>query len=269
MGPGWELAKVRGTRFNTGDAIEHGARDRRRGARQLVGLPRGGLGPQRAGDRRPRGGRRLPEALLSVGRVHQRRRQALRRRGRGLPQLHLRQVRARDPAAAEAVRLADLRRQGEAAAARRIPDPPGHEDRRQYARRARLEDGRHRPEGRARDAEEIQRRGAHRHRVQSEREGRALHRRPGRQQEQLGQHARHAAVRGLRCHLWHHVQLRRPEDQHRHASDQFRRRADPRPLRRGRAGGRDLLVQLSRRLGAHQRFGVRQDRRSQRGEGSA
>ena len=50
MGPGWELAKVRGTRFNTGDAHPHGARHRRGGARQLVGLPRGGLGPQRARD---------------------------------------------------------------------------------------------------------------------------------------------------------------------------------------------------------------------------
>ena len=43
-------------------------------------------------------------------------------------------------------------------------------------------------------------------------------------------------------------------------------RADQGPLRRGRAGGRDLLVQLSRRLGPHQRFGVRQDRRSERGK---
>ena len=50
---------------------------------------------------------------LSLGHLPQRRGQALRRRGRGLPQLHLRQVRPRDPAAAGAVRLADLRRQGD------------------------------------------------------------------------------------------------------------------------------------------------------------
>ena len=86
---------------------------------------------------------------------------------------------------------------------------------------------------------------------------------------QLGEHAGHAAVRGLRRDLRHHLQLRRPEDQHRRAGDQFRRRADPGPLRRGRAGGRDFLVQLSRRHGPHQRCGVRQDRRRQRGEAPA
>ena len=72
LGPGWELAKVRGTRFNTGDVIRM-ALDVGRGARgQLVGLPRGGVGAQRARVRRPRGRRPVPEALLSVGRVHQR-----------------------------------------------------------------------------------------------------------------------------------------------------------------------------------------------------
>ena len=44
LGPGWELAKVRGTRFNTGDGIRMALDDRRRAARQLVGLPRRGLG---------------------------------------------------------------------------------------------------------------------------------------------------------------------------------------------------------------------------------
>ena len=57
--------------------------------------------------------------------ITQRRGQALRRRGRGLPQLHLRQVRPRDPAAAGAVRLADLRPQGAAPVARRVPHPAG------------------------------------------------------------------------------------------------------------------------------------------------
>ena len=84
------------------------------------------------------------------------------------------------------------------------------------------------------------------------------------QQEQLGEHAGHAAVRGLRGDLRHHVQLRRPEDQHRRAGPELRWRTDSRPLRRGRAGRRDLLVQLPRRLGAHQRRGVRPHRRTQR-----
>jgi tricarballylate dehydrogenase len=39
--------------------------------------------------------------------------------------------------------------------------------------------------------------------------------------------------------------------------------ADQRPLRGGRAGRRDLLVQLPRRLGAHQRRGVRANRRGE------
>ena len=80
----------------------HGARHRRHAVRQLVGLPRGRLGPQRARVRRPRGRRRLPEAQLPVRHHGQRRRRALRRRGRRLPQLHLRQVRPRDPRAAAA-----------------------------------------------------------------------------------------------------------------------------------------------------------------------
>ena len=67
---------------------------------------------QRARVRRPRGRRPVPEALLSVRHHDQRQRQALRRRGRRLPQLHLRQVRPRDPGAAGPVRLADLRREG-------------------------------------------------------------------------------------------------------------------------------------------------------------
>ena len=88
----------------------HGARHRRLAARQLVRLPRRRLGPQRPRVRRPRRRRRLPEALLPVRHHGQRHGQALRRRGRRLPQLHLRQVRPRDPGAAGPVRLAGLRR---------------------------------------------------------------------------------------------------------------------------------------------------------------
>ena len=57
--------RVRGTRHNTGDGITHGARDRRRAVRRLVGLPRGAVGHLRAALRRPLGARQLPEALLS------------------------------------------------------------------------------------------------------------------------------------------------------------------------------------------------------------
>ena len=44
----------------------HGARDRRQPVRQLVGLPRRAVGDERAGVRRPRGRRPVPEAQLSV-----------------------------------------------------------------------------------------------------------------------------------------------------------------------------------------------------------
>ena len=51
----------------------HGARDRRQPVRQLVGLPRRAVGDERAGVRRPRGRRPVPEALLSVRDAGQRR----------------------------------------------------------------------------------------------------------------------------------------------------------------------------------------------------
>ena len=82
------------------------------------------------------GRRQLPEALLSVRHHDQRQRRALRRRGRRLPQLHLRQVRPRDPDAARAVRLADLRRQGAAPAARRVPHQARDQGARRHARGA-------------------------------------------------------------------------------------------------------------------------------------
>ena len=87
----------------------HGARDRRAGLRPLVVLPRGGLGPQRAALRRPARRRHVPEALVPARAHRQRPRRALRGRGRGLPQLHLCQVRPRDPAPAAARRVPDLR----------------------------------------------------------------------------------------------------------------------------------------------------------------
>ena len=98
LGPNWDLAKVRGTRYNTGLGIKMALDIGRHALRPLVGLPRGGLGPERAAVRRPRGRRQFPEAQLPVGHHGQCQRRALRRRRRGFPQLHLRQVRRGDPA---------------------------------------------------------------------------------------------------------------------------------------------------------------------------
>ena len=74
LGPGWDLAKVRGTRFNTGDGIRMALDVRRSASRQLVRLPRRGLGPQCARVWRSRSRRRLSEALLSLGHHAQRQR---------------------------------------------------------------------------------------------------------------------------------------------------------------------------------------------------
>ena len=109
LGPGWDLAKVRGSRFNTGDAI--------RAALELGAQPFGhwsgahavAWGPQRPADRQPRRRRPLPEALLPLRHHRQSRRPAIRRRGRRRAQLHLRQVRPRNPQAARPRRLPDLR----------------------------------------------------------------------------------------------------------------------------------------------------------------
>ena len=121
---------------------QDGARYRRDAVRQLVGLPRGRLGLQRAGIRRPRGRRQFPEALLPVRHHGQRRRRAVLRRGRRFPQLHLCQIRPRDPEPAAPVRLADLRPAGRASAARRIPHPAGDEGHGRHDRGAGRQDGR-------------------------------------------------------------------------------------------------------------------------------
>ena len=129
----------------------HGARHRRAADRQLVGLARRGLGPQRAGVRRPGGRRQLPEAQLSVLDHAECQRRAVRRRGRRLPQLHLRQVRPRHPQPADAVRLAAVRQQGAAPAARRIPHQARHQGAGRHARGAGGQARRREPREGARD----------------------------------------------------------------------------------------------------------------------
>ena len=110
LGPGWDLAKVRGTRFNQGDGIRMALEVGAMPAGHWSGLPRGGLGPERAGFWRPRRRRRLPEAQLPLRDRRQRGGRALRRRGRGLSQLHLRRLRPPHSGAAGPGRVAGLRR---------------------------------------------------------------------------------------------------------------------------------------------------------------
>ena len=75
--------------------------------------------------------------------------------------------------------------------------------------------------------------------------------------KQLGEHDRHAAVRRLRRDLRHHLHFRRFAHQQRRASAQYRLPADPRPLCRGRTGRRPVLFQLSGRHRAYVRRGIR------------
>ena len=132
----------------------------------------------------------------------------------------------------------------------------------EFAQQAR----RRRPGGVPRRDQEIQRRGEEGRQVQSQHQGRPLHRGPRRQQVELGQHHRGAAVRGLSGRLRRELHLRRRADRSGHRpGDRLRHEPDPRPLRGGRTRRRHLLLQLSGRLGPDVRRRVRPDRRHRRG----
>ena len=141
---------------------------------------------------------------------------ALRRRGRRLPQLHLRQVRPRDPRAAGAVRLADLRREGAAPAARRIPhqaaSPRSRPTRSRSwcaeARRRRRADGSRDDQGLQRRGEAATCRSIPTSRTAAAPSGLAV------PKSNWANTHRRAAVRGLCRDLRHHLHLRRPEDRH-------------------------------------------------------
>lgn len=87
------------------------------------------------------------------------------------------------------------------------------------------------------------------------------HPRPGRRQDQLGEHDHRRAVRGVPGHLRHHVHLRRPAHLPKRRGDRRRRGRDPRAVRVRRACRRPVLLQLPRRLRPHQRLGLRPHRR--------
>ena len=108
LGPGWDLAKVRGSRFNTGDGI--------RMALAIGGSPRGNwsgchavqwemnapeFGDLAVGDQFQKHSYPFGILINATG-------QAFRRRGRGFPQLHLRQIRPRGAGTAGSVCLADF-----------------------------------------------------------------------------------------------------------------------------------------------------------------
>ena len=259
-GPGWDLAKVRGTRFNTGDGIRDGAGGRRAAVRQLVGLPRGA-----AGTATPRSSATWPSATAS-------RSTAIRSGSWSTPAASASSTRAPTSATTPTPSTARvvLAQPGQfawqvfdakvaAPAARRVPHPAGHQGHGRHARGA----GR-RARGRRPGGVPARRSARYNAAVRRDvpfdpnvKDGRGT-RRPGRPEVELGEHARHAAVRGLCGHLRHHLHLRRRADRHR------RRRwstptasAIPGLYACRRDGRRDLLLQLPGRYGPDHRRGVR------------
>ena len=189
----------------------HGDRDRRRAARQLVGLPRRAVGnatrPSSAISRSAISSRSIP----------------IRSRSWSMPPASASSTRAPISATTPMPNTAAsvleqpgqfawqiFDQKSEAPAARRIPHPPGHQGTANT-----LEEFAEKLEGvnAAEFLETIKECNAavhDRRAVQSQRQGRPLHDGARHQQKQLGQHDRYAAVRGLRGDLRHDVHLRRP-----------------------------------------------------------
>ena len=82
---------------------------------------------------------------------------------------------------------------------------------------------------------------------------------------QLGAADRRTAVQRLRRHLRHHLQLRRIEDHHGRRGGGHHRPHHSRPVRRRRAGGRRVLSELSGRRRPDVGVGIRPDCRHVRG----
>ena len=251
LGPNWDVAKVRGTPHNTGEvlraALAHGA--------QAYGHWSGCHAIQwdaGAADRRSRADQPLLAPVLSGGDRRQRRRRALHRRGRGLPQLHLRQVRRRGTAPAAGDRGPDLRRPHRADAAHhRLRGARRDARGRRHPGRAGRGPGHRRAAPRA-DRRRVQRRDPGR-RLRPDDQGRQADRGHRAAQVQLGAPGRGAAVHRVPDHVRDHLHLRRRPRRRGHARARRRRAAAVRPVRRRRARRGPLLPQLPGRHRADRR----------------
>ena len=221
LGPGWDLAKVRGTRFNTGDGIrmatEIGASTRGNwsgchAVQWEMNAPE--FGDLAVGDQFQK--HSYPYCVLVnangkrfVDEGAEFRLYTYAKYGRAVleqPGQFAWQV---------------FRRQGQAHAARRVPDPPGHQGHGGYARGIRAEARRRQRRAVPQDHRRIQRGGDQGRAVRSRHQGRPPHRRSRGRQDQLGKYHRHAALRGLRGDLRHLVYLWRPAHQHRWRGSQY------------------------------------------------
>ena len=115
----------------------------------------------------------------------------------------------------------------------------------------------------------VQRRGAARHPLQPDGQGRPHHQGSRDRQDQLGDADRKAALRGLLHDLRRHLHLWRVAHRYRRQGARHRAKADPRPLCGGRTGRRAVLFQLSGRHRARFGLGFWQDRRHHRRRGGA
>ena len=249
LGPDWELARVRGTRHNTGDGI--------RMALDIGAQPYGHWSSCHAvawDANAPEFGDRKVLDLFQkhsypLGLIVNVRGERFVDEGADYRNMTYAQVRAGDPPAAAAPGVPALRPEDGADPPRGVPHPRDHQgrgaDHRGAGEEARDRPRRARPHGRR-----LQRRRPAR-RVQPGGARRQAHGRDHAAQVELGAAAGHAAVRGLRGDVRDHLHLRRTPDHPRGGGARPGGPADPRALRRRRAGGGPLLPQLSRRLRAH------------------
>ncbi len=160
LGPNWDLAKVRGTKYNTGQGLKM--------ALDIGAAPAGhwsgchavqwDLNAPPVGDLDV--GDRFQKHGYPFGIVVNARGQRFIDEGARFPLLHLRQIRPRGDEPAGSVRLAGVRPEDPASVARRIPHRALHQGKGRHLGRAGRQDGRRRPQGLPRDDPRVQRRAA-------------------------------------------------------------------------------------------------------------
>ncbi len=137
---------------------QHGARHRRAAGRQLVGLPRGRLGPQRARVRRPaRSATASRSTATRSGSCVNADGERFVDEGADFRNYTYAKYGREVLLQPRPVRLAGVRRQGAAPAARRVPHQAGHQGDRRHARGAVAQARRRRPGGVPRHREALQR----------------------------------------------------------------------------------------------------------------